>query len=365
MQHPPSLDGRLPQLDGLRAVAIVGVVAHHLLPLGPYWPNTGYLGVSLFFVLSGFLITRILLDARQRIADGESTRTRQVGVFYIRRAMRIFPVYFVTLGVLLLIGFPRVGERWIWHATYLSNWFFTVNHPAGGMDRHLWSLSVEEQFYLVWPLWILLSPRRLLVPGLVVAALMGPLWRGAIAFYFAGPDYVHIWTYPGAWSEWPTPANLDLLAGGGLLAAAWGRARPWWLWTVFLVSLPAVVMVCYWQVTPEVEPWWLWLLTFNSSAVAICFVGVVGLVALGLPGVFGKALSAKPVVFIGTISYAMYLFHVFMGAAARAILPESNPAGWAVGLLGTALTIGLASVSWFVLERPINRLKSKIPYAQN
>lgn len=347
----------MPQLDGLRCLAIAGVLVHHLLPVGEYFPPTGMLGVCGFFVLSGFLITRLLLAARERIDTGRDTRRRQLGVFYARRALRIFPVYYAFLAVLLVAGTSFIDVRWPWHAAYLSNWHFTFEYVPGqrlgGMDRHLWTLSVEEQFYLVWPIWLLLSPRRLVVPGLMLAFLAGPSWRALAMFYL---------DKPGVWAEWPTPANLDLLAGGGLLAVAWGRASKRWWQALFLFGLPGVVMACVWMHVESLVPWWKWFATFNRLAIAICFAGLVGIAAHGIGGVAGQLLTLRPVVYVGTISYGMYLFHVLAAEVVRRVLPELEPAGWLVGLLAITLTIVAATTSWHLFESPINRLKRKVPY---
>src|SRR5687768_2644043 len=143
-------DGHLLQLDGLRAIAIALVMTEHLLPLHrslQNWfpalrglkpsqvvPPLGFVGVSLFFVLSGFLITRILLACRQRVSDGESTFGREVGVFYFRRTLRIFPLYYGTLLVLALLpdpgsqtafGVRQIHDRLPYHLTYTFNWLFS------------------------------------------------------------------------------------------------------------------------------------------------------------------------------------------------------------------------------------------------
>ena len=140
---------RQPQLDGLRAVAVAAVAWSHWerdyqagIPFGA--------GVHLFFVLSGFLITRILLDVRQASDRGAAIRA-----FYIRRALRIFPAFYVTLLLAWIAGVPLVRESLAWHATYLSNvWIFQMDQWPGSIS-HLWSLAVEEQFYLAWPFLIL------------------------------------------------------------------------------------------------------------------------------------------------------------------------------------------------------------------
>ena len=236
------------QLDGLRAVAIGLVLAQHLLPLHRLMPNPGglpphklvpplgFYGVCLFFVLSGFLITRILLAARDRVALGESGVGRQMGVFYARRTLRIFPLYYGTLLALALLDVRHIRERLPWHLTYTGNWLFSMPaaYNAGGFERHFWSLGVEEQFYLVWPWLILLTPRRLLLPVMALALASGPVWRAWFALR----------GWPWQWTQFPTPANLDLLAMGGIVALAWPHlaARRWLVWSCLVVGLPTALV---------------------------------------------------------------------------------------------------------------------------
>ena len=158
-----------PQLDALRAVAVLGVMLHH------YWPeaekalglSTGFLGVQLFFVLSGFLITGILLRARDRVQLGQSSTAHGIGQFYVRRVLRIFPLFYAMLAIAWLAGLPEVRDSLPWHLMYASNVYMVRIQDWHGSVSHLWSLAVEEQFYLVWPFVIFFMPRRWLLPVFV------------------------------------------------------------------------------------------------------------------------------------------------------------------------------------------------------
>src|SRR5260221_4943518 len=181
-----------PFLDGLRALSILGVVWHHAggtrLLAGPL--SRGYHGVSLFFVISGFLITTLLLRERKR-TQGISLRK-----FYLRRALRIFPLYYAVLALYVVMVVyiergSRAGVEFIqnlpFFATYTSNWFVKL-----GADRTIfyfaWSLATEEQFYLVWP-WIVLHagprlrPVAFAIGLLAVACISVPICLGAVAAY--------------------------------------------------------------------------------------------------------------------------------------------------------------------------------------
>ena len=373
-------DGHLLQLDGLRAIAIALVMTEHLLPLhrslqewfptlrnlkpGQVVPPLGFVGVSLFFVLSGFLITRILLACRQRVSDGESTFGRELGVFYFRRTLRIFPLYYGTLLVLALLpdpgsqtafGVRQIHDRLPYHLTYTFNWLFSFpeHYGRGGFERHFWSLCVEEQFYLFWPWAILLVPRRLLLPGLLLTFALGPIWRA----------WFHLRGWPWQFTMFPTPACLDLLAAGGLIAYVWNtRARRIMLWACLTVGLPAASLAIGlyrsdWQITQR--------FIFLQTAMAVCFAAFVGFAGQGVPFI-GRALELRPVAYIGKISYAMYVFHNFTPPMLRWALGFDGygPRPWLFAAACVTLTIAMAALSWHFFEGPINRLKDRVSYGR-
>ncbi|MEM7808402.1 MAG: acyltransferase [Planctomycetota bacterium] len=336
---------RIVELDGLRGIAVLLVLAHHLWPIprvGIWTPPLGHVGVSLFFVLSGFLITGLLLDARGRLAEGGSLRG-EFGRFYLRRLLRIVPPYALLLIAFWVIDVHASRERWLWHATYLSNWHLAIDDELRnqGYDRHLWSLSVEEQFYLVWPALMLLLPRRLLTPAVLLVFALSPAWRA--------------WFWLGSWhpamSELPTPANMDLLAAGALLALWRGRRAFNWLITVGLITLPITVVA-----HGPLENFLLdWRIAFNRSLLAFSLVGIVGLAASRSVGL----LRFPPLIGVGIISYAAYLVHTVSGPSARWLLGGfDNP--WLVGFVSTSLTLLVATGSWFALERPLLQLRKRL-----
>ncbi len=160
--------GYMPQLDGIRAIAAGLVVFSHFFPPSTVHDatNWGYVGVRLFFVLSGFLITGILLDAREITA---TPRAEILKNFYARRALRIFPIYYLTLFVLIGIGYLVNASEIAAYLTYTANWYIIWHGPDDLQAVHFWSLAVEEQFYVVWPWLILLLPRRYVLPAIIAA----------------------------------------------------------------------------------------------------------------------------------------------------------------------------------------------------
>jgi len=176
--------------------------------------NLGNLGVQLFFVLSGFLITRILLSLKDRYVTGVTDRRQTLLSFFLRRAARIWPIYFLTLALVFAAG-DRFEHRsdMIWHALFASNFLFFRRAEFGSTLSHFWTLAVEQQFYLLWPLLVLYVPQRHLEKVILVLILVAPLTR--LALYTAGfTDFAQYNVLP--------LANFDSL-GFGALVALWSR----------------------------------------------------------------------------------------------------------------------------------------------
>lgn len=145
--------GRLPQLDALRAFAVGAVMVEHYSGVSDKIPiGAGKLGVGLFFVLSGFLITGILMKTKCDYGLNPNT----MGAFYVRRFARLLPPYYMVVLVLALLSIGGIESSWPWHVAYLSN----VYSSLGGRENVFWTLAVEEQFYLAWPLLLILIPIR-------------------------------------------------------------------------------------------------------------------------------------------------------------------------------------------------------------
>ena len=352
---------RFGQLDALRAFAVLGVVACHTFDVERHsWAEYGAYGVQLFFVISGFLITGILMDARR---DADAIAAPKGGVFrsfYARRALRIFPIYYVTLAIGTLIGVQGMREHLGWNLLYLSNWRIALDGYWGTVT-HIWSLAVEEQFYLVWPLVVLLAPRRLLpwaIGAMVVVALVTrtvltvgtDMWADGIGIV--------------------TPAVLDALGLGALLALLGRRCSSRavdrivaWLGVLAVAILALQVAADHMTSLPDLMPvteiWW-----------SLLFVWIVHRTARGVPGPVGRLLTWRRLAYIGTVSYGIYLFHLFVvpvgeivGGELGVDLPIPEP-GFARFIVVAAVSILVASASWSLFERPINDQKRRFPYVR-
>jgi peptidoglycan/LPS O-acetylase OafA/YrhL len=340
----------LPQLDGLRAVAVAAVAWSHWerpyqfgMPFGA--------GVHLFYVLSGFLITTILLGSRESADRGAA-----LGVFYVRRALRIFPAFYLTLAFAWWADVPPVRDTLWWHAFYASNVQVVLTGEWPGAISHFWSLAVEEQFYLVWPWLIVFAPRRLLVPAVVAAIVAAPLFRASLAALGYRETLLGVLT----------PGSFDSLGVGALLAVA--RRDPTtlggWLDGTKLGKLTVLagagwIALLVREATGHALP--LPLMAIKQTLQAVVFGWMVVGAAQGFTGVVGRVLSAGPVVYVGRISYGVYLAHGFAGAmlAAAGISSAAIPEPWRFLVL-SGVTLGTAALSWHLVERPITALKSRV-----
>jgi peptidoglycan/LPS O-acetylase OafA/YrhL len=361
----PAAGQHLPPLDGLRGVAIALVLASHCVvtpasgSLGWVVRNAvsiGWVGVDLFFALSGYLITGILLRTRER--------PHYFRNFYIRRCLRIVPLYLVLVaGVLAsapLLPFGATGPVWPF-LTYTSNFWLVFNRlgwlpvPAGYPPlAHVWSLAIEEQFYLVFPLIVFLLDRRRLRATLWAVVALSPLARLAInALIASGQSY------------FITFGRLDALAMGALIAlglhqktsiAASSAQRLMWLAGV-LTTLAGLLWLT--GQTSFHKPFFnLAGLTVVDGAAALIVLAAV----IRPVGLLGSLLHAKAIVGLGRISYGVYIIHYpVLLLTERCLSMPPGLGGWLGPLLHAVVSIGvtllLAGVSWRFLEQPVLQLK--------
>jgi peptidoglycan/LPS O-acetylase OafA/YrhL len=368
----------LPALDGLRGMAVLMVLVFHFAHLdrpggaAQRWllgaTGAGWAGVDLFFVLSGFLITGILLDAR-----GARGYFR---AFYLRRVLRIFPLYYAYLAVLFWVvprlapGLEVKGETQGWLWSYLGNVLFARegSFAASPYTAHFWSLAVEEQFYLAWPLVVWVLPRRAL------AAACLALVAGAFALRWG----IHRTTFNATAAYVLTPCRMDALALGALMAvagrepAAWPavrRAAPW------VLAAAAAVVAMVWAVRgaffggdPSVQVWAFTPLAAGFAALLVLAVDAPREAALS------RALRARPLAVAGRYSYGLYVLHypVFMALEAAglsaAVLADATGSWW-LGVAGFVLIAGVATfaaalLSWHLLERRCLAWKDLFPYGR-
>ncbi|ATY84578.1 acetyltransferase [Kyrpidia spormannii] len=357
MPEPMRSGGRyMPGLDGLRALAVLAVLAYHL---NPGWAPGGMLGVGVFFVLSGYLITDLLAE------EWRQTGRIDLRDFWMRRFRRLIPALWlllITVILVLLVSDPgRLGSLWgdlVAAFFYVSNWWYIFHHisyfqqfgppsPFG----HLWSLAVEEQFYLLWPLLLALGLRRLsrrwMLTGILTGAILS---AGAMAWIYqpgVDPSRVYYGTDTRAFALL-FGAALALVWPSRHLAAALSRGRRRLLSAAGIAGLLVVLILILTsdEYGPFLYPGGMLLLSLATLAMVA---------AAAHPGVaFGRILGWAPLRWIGVRSYGIYLWHY----PVIVLTTPLNTAGQWDGIragLQVAASIGLAALSWRFIEKPILR----------
>lgn len=383
---------RVPFLDGIRGLAILLVILHHgnqvqLRSQFDIWlmnfTQTSWVGVDLFFVLSGFLITGILLDTRN---SGRYFRS-----FYARRAVRIFPLYYLSIFVFFYIYFPifepgnsdiqTLKDREIWYWTYLSN-IYTAYHgawPRANHLVHLWSVSIEEQFYMVWPAVVLLLNRQRLKFACLCLIGASFLLRVVLMLSHAGP----IPTYASTATRLDglvlgaliaamvrEPSEIDRLVRNMRIAGAMGLAAI----IGFFIAYGGMNMTAVFDHKGELTLHQFLIITVGILAVSLTFGWflVAGLVAAPR-SLLVRILSNRVLRIFGKYSYCIYLWHLpihlYLTQGLR-LYPYRFPTLFGSQIIGQtilyAALIGLsllaAILSWNLFEKQFLKLKRYFPY---
>jgi len=338
-QKLPSVD-HIPSLDGLRAISIALVLLGHLygtrgfvvlnLGVGDY----AQLGVTVFFVISGFLITRLLFLEHSK--NGRIS----LKLFYARRSLRIFPAsyaYIACVSLLWMAGIIQIEARDFWHAvTYTVNFLPNRSWPLG----HFWSLSVEEQFYLLWPsTFVMLGARRAnwVAAGVI---LFGPVARTAARVFLIGTPYRYLEMFPMV---------ADSLAVGCLLASVsgWLERRKWYLelfrpgYTLGMFGL--ILLINRYMAHTVVA-------VFGTSIINITIAILIHRFIYCSGDWIGQFLNWKPIAFVGVLSYSLYVWQQLF------LNPYST--AWANAFpQNVAFAIAASLASYFLLERPFLKLR--------
>jgi peptidoglycan/LPS O-acetylase OafA/YrhL len=332
---PSARRERIAVLDGVRAAAIAMVVCAHCAGTGFYsslrvahW--LADLGVRSFFVLSGFLITNLLLRERCR------TGTISLRGFYVRRIFRIFPALYVYIVVVSIVGRSSLQPH---DSIYAATFVMNFHGQRGWLLGHMWSLSVEEQFYLIWPLVLLLLAPRAGVRIAIAALVIGPVAR--LAIWYGFPSYRAI-------ADQAFPCVADALATGCLLAmlrerlesdALYARVHATrWFWPTTLLILSSALITTPWiTLGPST--------TITNIAVALAIHHLL----LQPRSLVARGLQLPSVVRLGVLSYSLYLWQ-------QVFLDRHSDAWYCAFPTNVVLAVVTAAASQYVIERPFNHL---------
>jgi peptidoglycan/LPS O-acetylase OafA/YrhL len=331
-RHGPT--GYRVEIESLRALSVLAVLLSHWWSGFAYPINWGMVGVYVFFVISGYVISSSLMNEQAR-----SRGKIDIGAFYLRRAIRICPAYFLLILYMYLSGGNFGTDGISWHLVFASDFlpFLTQKAP---IPPHFWSLSVEQQFYLFWPALFLFFTRRAFLWACLV--LIAVSVGSRLYFITLGNNYMAALFF--------LSSNLDCLAAGGLLAAAERgvfrlsanvmRA----IGSVGVIALGLIVLVSIYG-DYQLDA------VFTRAAVAAiaCWI----LFELQANRRFASAVSVQPLLLIGKLSYGIYLYHLSVGYwVADFVDPTSAAFPFVAGIV----TLAIAFASWHLMEQPLIKL---------
>jgi peptidoglycan/LPS O-acetylase OafA/YrhL len=364
----------IPGLDGLRGIAFLLVFGIHTEYLG-----FGWTGVQLFFVLSGFLITGILLDMKASLPSKD-----YFVKFYGRRFLRIFPLYYFYLFVMWGI------TSWLYSLPYRKNYMklfqsqmpfalaYVYNFFYGSsmfehqkFVEHFWSLSVEEQFYVFWPMLLLLVPEKYLKKLFLSFIALGPVLRAALFFAF---KFHLVWWFRDetVWGLYAFPfSHIDAFAFGAYISR-YSIPKAKQQFFALLVAVPVLGFAAQYAATGSFGMWQDFGYPFSMPKAYQFIWGysilnywfAVMIYAVAKNGLFNKFLEMKVPKYLGKISYGMYVYHlaiIWFVARIRDFLPISGEpmAKFLTALIALPITVLVASLSYYFMEKPLLNLKDR------
>lgn len=348
-------------LDSLRSLAVFMVIVSHWVPYKQIKSlQLGEIGVDIFFVLSGFLITKNLIAQKQLVLLTKTQKFKNLKNFMIRRMLRIFPIYYIFLILFYSFGsrtMVNIESNFIYYALYLSNIYYFVTHQWDGILSHLWSLAVEEQFYLIWPWLVIFVPNESLLKSIILFIIIGIFSNYFFTFVFPNNNMVKILPFTA----------FDSFGIGGFLA--WviilkndrNSKLKKWIFGVGIVS-------CFFFIMSEI-------LNFDPILPTRTLISLTSLslilyiIELKNHMVFYSLLNNKFLLFCGKISYTLYLFHniipwlfskitLKLNDNLKVIFSSNMVLNNFIQFLAQFLLLfAISVISWYLIEKPINNFR--------
>lgn len=352
------------QLDGWRAFAVLGVMWLHWAPAAWRGPLPFEIGLFFFLTLTGFLITRVLLRERAKgeaaIAtspEGTAWRWPAYLRFQRRRALRILVPCYAAMLFAFIFGAPDLRQHPLLYLTQVVNFHIALMPGWPDGTAHYWTLAIQQQFYLVWPLLIFFLPRRALLPALIICVALAPLSRWVIEHSF--PQVHHV----GAIST----CALDYFGVGALLAWAMERGLAPGDRRLNLIAWLAAIPYTSLYVTNQMGISTAGFGYFQQTLVSVMFAGLISATLAGFRGPLGQLLVHPAVQHIAKLSYGLYLFHTAVPLLVGKVIPWLWLSPALEPLIGLRLLAyalfswGVAWLCWRYIEQPMDRIKAKVP----
>jgi len=363
------------QLNGIRFVAVFLVLVDHwLIPIMPF--PTGHLGVVIFFVLSGFLITRILFESADEVRAKKSSPWFKLGRFVYRRSLRIFPIYFVVLGIGFLFNLSNFREIWPWLITYTPNIYMMWKGTWLGIWDHLWSLAVEEQYYLVFPYFILFLKSDYYKWIFISMLFLGILSRFS---FFINHDHEYLQMKYMVSNVNPIHA-LDCFGFGGILAYFYHYNQDQFTKIIrfrlaILFSGILLILVLFLSLDAKFSYDNIWYTVLERFIYALFAFFLIANAVAEKTSPWTSFLLHPWISYLGKISYGLYLYHNliynyyhtekntlwgYLTKHYKLFQLEFFSFAIPIFIINCLFLVLLASFSWFFIEKPINAFKNNI-----
>jgi peptidoglycan/LPS O-acetylase OafA/YrhL len=352
-----------PHLDGLRALAILGVLFEHFGMALPPLLRCGPMCVRFFFVLSGYFITLSLWKLQAEISESNGGSFLPLCRFYLGRLLRIGPPFYLALTVGAIFGIEEVRTNFFWLATFQTNNYIAYIGYWPNAISHFWSIAVQEQFYLLWPVIVLTLPKRWFVPTMAAFIAFGLAFR-IFCIATDAPTLTRWVTLFGCVDSFAVGALVAYLRRSRLLDQIRFLSR------TVLFAMPLAAVACFFlgralMTLPENNLF----LALTESVDGVFLAWALSVALTGIKGPYALLLSWSPLVYLGRISYGIYIYHVFVIVIISPLLApygltEAHFAFGRVAIL-LMLTFGLSSLSWHYMEQPFLAWKKALAPAPN